>query len=99
LSPKKDSVEAFSKLDRTDFDLLMTANIMADEHTRLRDIQNAMDAFVVDLGQKSSIAAVTIVEKPINIDSSRSLDIIAQDGGGKVQLYPFKLLLSFKVAL
>jgi hypothetical protein len=84
------------KLDETYYTLSLTAKIVVDSHTRLRDILNIMDRFVHDLSKKQSIKEVITIEKPIDLDSSRALKIMSKDESEKYQIYPFTLDISFK---
>lgn len=85
------------KLDADLFDVSVNAVVLATETTRLRDVMDTMDLFLKALKDKPSIEQVELLQKPVDLDSSRPLMIIADDSNAStVQRYPFKLLIRFK---
>jgi hypothetical protein len=87
------------KLDVGHFKLDISAAIVADSHMRLRTVLEMMDNFLADLTQKQSIQKVELVQKPVDLDSSRLLVIKADDRADSKQEYPFKIVISFKPPL
>ncbi len=85
------------KLDQESYDVVVSAVIAGNESTRLRHIMDTMDSFLKELKQKPSIAQVELLQKPVDLDSSRSITIIAEDSKeAKGQIYPFRLSIRFR---
>jgi hypothetical protein len=94
--PSTDNQQPDNKMDTTAFSLHLSAVITADANTRLRQVMDKMDHFLSDLKNQPSIKQVTLLKKPIDLDSSRPLSIKAEDTIETVQSYPFELTLTFK---
>jgi hypothetical protein len=92
-----DASQQSKKLDADLFDVSVNAVVLATETTRLRDVMDTMDLFLKALKDKPSIEQVELLQKPVDLDSSRPLMIIADDSkASSAQRYPFKLLIRFK---
>ena len=98
-APQKSEEQSDNKLDLTQFSLTLNAQISGDKNTRLNQILDTMDKFLTDITKKPTILSAELVEKPINIDSSRPITIQAKDTFAEAQSYPFKLILRFKQPL
>jgi hypothetical protein len=84
-------------LDATDFSIELSADIVVDNKTRLNSVLQQMEAFVSTLSASPEIAQVTVLEKPLDLDSSKLLTINADDATENSLLrFPFKVNLKFK---
>jgi len=96
MSPSQPS-QAGARFDNDSFEVMITAVVLGTASTRLRHIMDTMDLFLQELKEKPSVEQVELLQKPVDLDSSRTLTIVADDSlQVSDQRYPFKLTIRFR---
>lgn len=84
-------------IDLTEFSVELSATIVVDNATRLKTVLDMMESFLATLTHSAQIAKVDILQKPVDLDSSRPLTIKAEESMQiAIQAFPFKLKIMFK---